>query len=240
MSIEESKKTIFSISEEEKELTKNLLKKITETEKKEKFSVVDFASLYTFLDKEEISFAEKLLTLNPLEYGFKGEYLGIQDVPKDLVEITGQKFEADNEEGFEEIGERYLPKKAYDAYIRMNGAMLEEIKKELLVGSGYRSPAYQLFLLVWYLNLYDFDIEKTVKRVAVPGYSEHCVADSVAIDFITKDGVPQEHDEKRFEDTDEYKWLLENARDFGFNESYPLNNEEGVMYEPWHWRFVEN
>lgn len=117
--------------------------------------------------------------------------------------------------------------------------MFNDIGKKLLVRSGYRSPAYQLFLLGWYLNMYDFDVGKTLERVAMPGYSEHCVADNVAIDFITEDGVPQEHDDRCFEDTQEYKWLLKNAEEFGFKESFPKDNEFGTMYEPWHWRYVE-
>lgn len=229
-------KQTFTITEEEKELTKSLLEKITET-KRERFSVVDLETIYGYLNNEEITFLKKVLTINPCDYGFKGKYRGIQDVPKDLVEIEGQKYKADTEEGFEEIGVRYLPKNVYKAYEKMNEAMFKDIGKKLLVGSGYRSPAYQLFLFVWYLNMYDFDITKTVKRVAMPGYSEHCVADTVAIDFITTDGVPQENDERNFEDTKEYKWLLENAKKFGFEESYSKENTFGVSYEPWHWRY---
>lgn len=229
----------FTITEKEKELTKSLLKKITET-KRDRFSVVDLETIYGFLNKKEIAFLKKLLTIDPRNYGVKGEYLGIQDVPKDLVEIKGQRYETDTEEkGYHEIGESYLPRKVYKAYEKMNKAMFKGIGKKLLVRSGYRSPAYQLFLLGWYLNMYEFDVGKTLKRVAMPGYSEHCVADNVAIDFITEDGVPQEHDDRRFEDTQEYKWLLKNAERFGFKESFPKDNEFGLMYEPWHWRYVE-
>ncbi|HKM20180.1 MAG TPA: M15 family metallopeptidase [Candidatus Dojkabacteria bacterium] len=229
----------FTITEEEKELTKSLLKKITETEK-EKFSIADLDTVYSFLNKQEIKFLKKLLTINPHDYGIKGEYLGIQDVPEDLVGIKGQRYETDTEEkGYHEIGESYLPRKVYKAYEKMNKAMFNDIGKKLLVRSGYRSPAYQLFLLGWYLNMYDFDVGKTLKRVAMPGYSEHCVADKVAIDFITEDGVPQEEDDRCFEDTQEYKWLLKNAEKFGFKESFPKGNELGTMYEPWHWRYVE-
>ncbi len=226
----------FTISENEKELVKSLLQKITET-KRDRFSVVNLETIYGFLNKKEIAFLKKLLTLNPHEYGFKGEFFGIDDVPKDLVEIEGQKYEVDTEEGFAEIGVRYLPKKVYKAYTKMNDAMFNDIGKKLLIASGYRSSAYQLFLFVWYLNMYEFDIEQTVKRVAMPGYSEHCVSDNVAIDFITTNGIPNENDERRFEDTKEYEWLLKNADKFGFKESYPKDNEFGINYEPWHWKY---
>jgi LAS superfamily LD-carboxypeptidase LdcB len=225
------------ITEKEKQRIKFLLQKIIE-EKKEKFSITDFDTVYGFLNKREVNSLKKLLKINPFEYGFKGEYLGIQEVPKDLVEIEGQRFKADNEEGFQEIGIRYLPQSAYKAYKRINDRMFKEIGRRVLVTSGYRSPAYQLFLFAYYLDMYDFDIQKTIERVAVPGYSEHSVADYVAIDFITEEGVPQDKDERLFEGTEEYKWLLENAKKYGFGESYPLNNKLGVMYEPWHWRYV--
>jgi len=231
------KSQTFIITEKEKELTKSLLEKIAET-KRDRFSVVDLDTIYGFLNKREITFLKKLLTIDPRDYGFKGEFFGIQDVPKDLIEIEGQRYEADTEEGYEEIGVRYLPKKVHVAYEKMNRKMFKDIGKRLLVASGYRSPAYQLFLLVWYVHLYEFDVEKTLKRVAMPGYSEHCVADSVAIDFITTDGVPQEDDERVFEDTKEYEWLLKNAKRFGFKESYPRDNEFGINYEPWHWRYI--
>ncbi len=230
------KKKSFDISNKEKELTKSLLEKILAT-RREKFSIVDLDVVYGFLNREEITFLKKLLTINPTEYGFKGEYVGIQDVPKGLVEIKEQRYTVDTEKGFEEIGVRYLSKEVYKAYKRMNNQMYKDIGKRLLVGSGYRSPAYQLFLFVYYLNMYDFKIEDTIKRVAMPGYSEHCVADSMAIDFVTTDGIPNENDDRRFENTAEYRWLLDNGEDFGFKESYPKDNEFGISYEPWHWRY---
>lgn len=49
----------FTITEEEKELTKSLLKKITETEK-EKFSIADLDTVYSFLNKKEIAFLKTL------------------------------------------------------------------------------------------------------------------------------------------------------------------------------------
>lgn len=43
-----------------------------------------------------------------------------------------------------------------------------------------------------------------------------------------------------FKDTEEYKWLCENAYIYGFIERYPEGKEDitGVIAEPWHWRFV--
>ena len=43
-----------------------------------------------------------------------------------------------------------------------------------------------------------------------------------------------------FVSTKEFSWLLEHAHEYGFILRYPENKTDitGVMYEPWHWRFV--
>ena len=43
-----------------------------------------------------------------------------------------------------------------------------------------------------------------------------------------------------FENTAEFKWLMKNAENYGFILRYPKNktNETGIMYEPWHFRYV--
>ena len=55
----------------------------------------------------------------------------------------------------------------------MNQAFIKTFPgRKLVVGSGYRSPAYQIATLIYILvNNYDFDIGKTLKRVAMPRYS---------------------------------------------------------------------
>lgn len=72
--------------------------------------------------------------------------------------------------------------------------------------------------------------EKAGTIVAIPGTSEHQVG--LAIDF---NSVEQE-----FENTKEGKWLAENSTEFGFILRYPTDKTEltGIIYEPWHFRFV--
>ena len=43
-----------------------------------------------------------------------------------------------------------------------------------------------------------------------------------------------------FKNTEAYKWLLEHAADYGFILRYPEGKEDitGIIYEPWHYRFV--
>ena len=80
-------------------------------------------------------------------------------------------------------------------------------------------------------RIYNFNFEQTIARVCLPAFSEHVYPDRQAIDFMTEDAQKGEF----FEQTREYAWLIENANKFGFVQSYPKDNNLGMMYEPWHW-----
>lgn len=111
--------------------------------------------------------------------------------------------------------------------------MREEIGKEIGVLYGYRSPARQVFIFFDILERkYNYDFDKTIERVCFPDYSEHVCFQKQAVDFLTKEGICE-----GMERTKEYEWLKENAVRFGFTESYPKDNNLGMMYEPWHWRY---
>mgnify|MGYP003292741680 CR=1 FL=1 len=71
--------------------------------------------------------------------------------------------------------------------------------------------------------------------VAVPGTSEHQLG--LAVDIVAKDY--QILDEKQA-DTKEAKWLKEHCREYGFILRYPLDKTEetGIIFEPWHYRYV--
>ncbi len=63
-----------------------------------------------------------------------------------------------------------------------------------------------------------------------PGTSEHNAG--LAMDIVSL--------ETSFENTDAFKWLSENAADYGFILRYPKDKTDitKITYEPWHWRFV--
>ncbi|MGN0520883.1 MAG: D-alanyl-D-alanine carboxypeptidase family protein [Candidatus Fimenecus sp.] len=73
-------------------------------------------------------------------------------------------------------------------------------------------------------------IAKTQTRILPAGASEHNMGFSMDIVSASAD----------FISTKEFSWLLEHAHEYGFILRYPENKTEitGVMYEPWHWRFV--
>lgn len=70
---------------------------------------------------------------------------------------------------------------------------------------------------------------------APPGHSEHHTG--YAID-IGDSSVPAVNLSPDFENTPAFQWLQTNAARYSFELSFPKNNEQGVTYEPWHWRFV--
>ena len=76
---------------------------------------------------------------------------------------------------------------------------------------------------------------KTNKSRAYPGTSEHNLG--LAIDILVKGNRDLS---ENFEKTPQFKWLMENAENYGFVLRYPKNKTEitGIMYEPWHFRYV--
>ena len=81
-------------------------------------------------------------------------------------------------------------------------------------------------------------VQNAAKRAEVsapPGYSEHHTGYAVDIGDAN---APATHVETSFADTPAFAWLKQNAPKYSFELSFPPNNEQGVSYEPWHWRFV--
>lgn len=70
-----------------------------------------------------------------------------------------------------------------------------------------------------------------------PGKSEHQTG--LAFDVVGEDYENKYND--NFQDSKEYKWLVENAHKYGFIIRYPKGKENvtGRKFEPWHIRFVE-
>jgi len=73
------------------------------------------------------------------------------------------------------------------------------------------------------------------KSVAVPGTSEHQLG--LAVDIV--DVSNQNLDETQ-EKTAVQKWLMDNSWRYGFILRYPnqKSNVTGIIYEPWHYRYV--
>ncbi len=144
------------------------------------------------------------------------------DYEPDLVYVCGS-------------GER-LDRKVAEHYEEMyNAAKKEGI--DLAPCSGYRSYELQERNYNNKVSFYESqgysNKDAKVKAATIimpPGSSEHNLG--YAMDIVCVD--------EWFEDTAEFKWLTENAADYGFIMRYPKDKQDitKVIYEPWHWRYV--
>ena len=142
----------------------------------------------------------------------KFHYLNEDYLPDDIVPISNwYAYEGHS-----------TKKEVYDHYVSMwNDA--NEQGLVLLVNSSYRTFEEQQ-------EQYDMSNDDYASR---PGYSEHQTG--LALDIVS-DGVQG----NEFENTDEFKWLQENAHKYGFILRYPKDKEyiSGYNYESWHYRYV--
>lgn len=116
-----------------------------------------------------------------------------------------------------------------------NAALADGV--ELVPYSGYRSVVVQErnynALVADYASqgLSQSEAEaKAATEILPAGSSEHNLG--FAMDICGT--------EESFKDTEQYKWLCENAYKYGFIERYPEGKQDitGVIPEPWHWRFI--
>lgn len=99
----------------------------------------------------------------------------------------------------------------------------------LLLVSAFRSIEFQAGLIRNKLAK-GRAIDDILSVNAPPGCSEHHTGRAVDI------GAPECPPlEEIFETTEAYRWLHRHAARFGFVMSYPKDNAEGYLYEPWHW-----
>ena len=77
--------------------------------------------------------------------------------------------------------------------------------------------------------------DKAATVVARPGCSEHNTG--LAVDFECADFADLD---EGFRDTFAYEWLMAHCAEYGFILRFPQEKEEitGVIYEPWHYRYV--
>ena len=127
-----------------------------------------------------------------------------------------------------------LHEAAAKSYLRMEAdAKADGI--DFVVISGFRTIAEQQELFFEISKQRNQTPAQRAKVSAPPGHSEHHTG--YALD-IGDGAVPSANLSTNFEKTAAFQWLQSNAAKYGFEMSFPPNNPQGVMYEPWHWRFV--
>lgn len=146
-------------------------------------------------------------------------YLDNNYVPKNLVNINSKH------------GHGKLQKEAYDAF----KLMYDDAYKNglhLYISSPYRSYNTQKTLY----NAYSIkDGQKKADTYsAKPGYSEHQTGLSFDVSSANN------HSINKFSQTNEFKWIKNNAHKYGFILRYPYGKKyiTGYIYEPWHYRYV--
>lgn len=115
--------------------------------------------------------------------------------------------------------------------------------EKLVVGSAYRSPAYQTYIICYRGTSSRENLQTVLKRAAPPGCSDHQNIENPAIDFANfmPDLVKEFCDEHSVRDSVRWQMFAKIAHDHGFYETYPdgsdgryKTNNSG-MGEPWHW-----
>lgn len=148
-------------------------------------------------------------------------FLSENYIPSDLANIASTSlYEVDK------------PVKIHTKVLPYLSRMLQAEEKNgtpLQIISAYRSFGDQTVIKSGYKVTYGAGANTFS---ADQGYSEHQLG--TTLDFTTPAlGVAF----SKFESASAYKWLTENAYQYGFVLSYPKKNTY-YQFEPWHWRFV--
>lgn len=138
-------------------------------------------------------------------------------------------------------GSMQCDERIIDPLTRMFSAAKED-GVNLIVCSPYRDISRQEYLFKRKISNYEASglsyieaYREASTAVTVPGASEHQIG--LAVDIIS-DRYSQL--DWGFENTTAGKWLKEHSKEYGFILRYPRGKEDitGIMYEPWHFRYV--
>lgn len=138
--------------------------------------------------------------------------------------------------------DREKQKMSLNAQMAADAMMIEARKygfDNLWVTSAYRSYQTQAWLYENEVELMreeygdEYAEEKAKESVNPPGASEHQTGLTADIHTLSSASL-------KFAGTPAAEWLADNAQYFGFILRYPEDKTEitGIMYEPWHFRFV--
>ena len=172
------------------------------------------------VDEEEVKLPWNLVLVNKwneMEEGYE---------PPELVEVA-EDMEVDSRIA-EALSQMLADAKAEGLDPFICSAYRSVTRQENLFDSGMKQR------LNSGLGYYDA-FEKTASVIAVPGTSEHALG--LAVDIIS---VSNTNLDETQEETKEFKWFAENCYKYGFILRYPNGTTDitGMIYEPWHYRYV--
>ncbi len=165
--------------------------------------------------------------------------------PSALVEPSPTTENVLGHLSYSEAPEEVLVPLTADGGLRLRKSAAQEFRRMqqdaradgiiLLPLSGFRTVAEQNYLFFKVKEQRNQDAQKRAEVSAPPGYSEHHTG--YALD-IGDGRTPATNLSQSFENTAAFHWLQQNAARYSFEMSFPLNNPQGINYEPWHWRYV--
>ena len=132
---------------------------------------------------------------------------------------------------------RQFDSRAISYLTQMMQKMREDKIENIWVQSAYRSIQSQKEVFDKKVNTYIQEgktkkqaEELTKELINLPGCSDHNLALAVDFNYVNRE----------FEELAGFKWLKDNAEEYGFILRYPKDKEEitKIEYEPWHWRYV--
>lgn len=201
----------------------------------DKFNDSSVTSGYTDSNENNGMTEEQLLMVAETEKWYMMLVNPDNSVTKEFIDSVELKTITEAYRGTKESA-KYLDKRVIEHYEAMCKAASDD-GIALWACSAYRDYEYQQGLfnnrVTRFKNngLSEADAKtEAAKVVAIPGTSEHHLG--LAVDIISV--------EESFENTKEFRWLQENAADYGFIMRYPKDKQDitKIIYEPWHYRYV--
>ncbi|MDO5110821.1 MAG: M15 family metallopeptidase [Clostridia bacterium] len=155
------------------------------------------------------------------------------DVPQSLMRVAGAGLPANVTL---KRGKEMADETATSAFLAMMEAAQADGVEGFYLVSAYRS--YEEQQTIWLNKLEenpDYGANGEPVASMPPGSSEHQTG--LAFDITAVDNKAMR---AAFADTPQGVWLRENCASFGFILRYPKDKEDitGVVYEPWHFRYV--
>lgn len=185
-----------------------------------------FSALITFSKGPAIGNCQEVIKIDGIEYPVPERWCGKKLEKSELADT--KKFAKVPKELSSDTSKIYVTLETKKALVKM----AESAGKKginLIVDSGFRSVWYQREIIRRRM-IQGEKYEKLITFVAPPGYSEHHTGR--AVDFVPSEAC--------FAYTSTYKWLKENAAEFGFFETYPEDSTGVTPWESWHWVYKEN
>lgn len=167
---------------------------------------------------KELNALEALFYENASDYGFLGE--------KPVDKITTSIHRRDVVK---------VPRSGHFLYRGEAQKMFDKVRSEvgssLVLTSGIRSITKQMHLFLRKADANEWNLSLASRSLAPPGYSFHGVGDF----DVGKKGYAAKNFTDEFAKTDEFKKLV----DLGYIDiRYPIDNQLGVRFEPWHIKVV--